>query len=81
MASASSTVRPLIHSVARDELAMAEPQPKVLELGVLDDALVVDLDLQAHDVAAGGRSGPDRCPRWGRPCPASRRSWDSRNAR
>src|SRR5690349_24178006 len=30
MVSASLTVLPLIHSVARDELAMAEPQPKVL---------------------------------------------------
>src|SRR5580692_6208396 len=32
MASASSTVLPLIHSVASDELAMAEPQPNVLNL-------------------------------------------------
>jgi len=29
ISSASSTVRPLIHSVASEELAMAEPQPKV----------------------------------------------------
>ena len=32
MVSASLTVRPLTHSVASDELAMAEPQPKVLNL-------------------------------------------------
>src|SRR5579859_5342131 len=32
MARASSTFLPLIHSVASDELAMAEPQPKVLNL-------------------------------------------------
>ena len=30
MARASATVLPLTHSVASDELAMAEPQPKVL---------------------------------------------------
>src|ERR1700722_6222794 len=34
---------------ARDGRAAAEG----LELGVLDDAIVVDLDLQAHDVTAG----------------------------
>ena len=60
IASASSTVLPLIHSVASDELAMAEPQPKVLNLRVLDDARVVDLDLQAHHVAAGGRADQAR---------------------
>ena len=27
-----------------------------LELGVLDDAVVVDLDLKTHDIAAGGRT-------------------------
>ena len=32
MARASSTVLPFTHSVARDELAMADPQPKVLNL-------------------------------------------------
>src|SRR6185437_17034801 len=32
MARASSTDRPLIHSVASEELAIAEPQPKVLNL-------------------------------------------------
>jgi hypothetical protein len=32
MLSTSSTVRPLTHSVATLELAMAEPQPKVLNL-------------------------------------------------
>ena len=32
ISSASSTVLPLIHSVASEELAMAEPQPKVLNL-------------------------------------------------
>jgi hypothetical protein len=32
MLAASSIVLPLIHSVASDELAMADPQPKVLNL-------------------------------------------------
>ena len=50
IASASSSVLPLIHSVAREELAMAEPQPKVLNF--VDDAVALDLDLKFHDVAA-----------------------------
>jgi len=54
---ASATVLPLTHSVARELEAMAEPQPKVLNLGVLDDlGLGVDADLEAHDVAALGSS-------------------------
>jgi hypothetical protein len=38
--------------VTSDDDAMAEPQPVGLELRVLDDAVLVDLDLQLHHVAA-----------------------------
>jgi hypothetical protein len=59
MSSPSSTVLPLSHSVARldgDRRAAAE----ALELGVLDLAVVVDLDLELHHVAAlGGADEPD----------------------
>ena len=50
---ASFTVRPLIHSVASEELAMAEPQPKVLNLASsMTWVSGLTRDLQAHHVAA-----------------------------
>ena len=53
IASASSTVLPLSHSVARLELAIAEPQPNVLNFASSMTPVVgVHLDLQLHDVAA-----------------------------
>ena len=41
-----------LHRARRDGRAAAE----ALELGVLDDALLVDLDLELHHVAALGRA-------------------------
>ena len=53
IASASSTVLPLSHSVARLELAIAEPQPNVLNFASsMTPVCRVHLDLQLHDVAA-----------------------------
>jgi len=56
MVSASSTVLPLTHSVTSELEAIAEPAAEGLELGVLDQAVGADLDLQLHDVAAGRRA-------------------------
>ena len=57
MARASSTVLPLTHSVASDDEAIAEPQPKVLNLASSMTLVSrIDLDLQLHDVAALGRA-------------------------
>ena len=53
IAIASSIVLPLSHSVARLLEAMAEPQPKVLNLASsITPGVRVDLDLQLHHVAA-----------------------------
>ena len=50
---ASSTVLPFTHSVASEEDAIAEPQPKVLNLASsMILRLRIDLDLQLHHVAA-----------------------------
>ena len=54
--SASSTVFPLIHSVASEDDAMAEPQPNVLNLASSMTPVVVHPDLQPHHVAARGRA-------------------------
>ena len=57
IARASSTVLPLTHSVASEDEAMAEPQPKVLNLASSMTLVSrIDLDLQLHDVAALGRA-------------------------
>src|SRR2546430_13028451 len=62
IANASSTVLPLTHSVASEELAIAEPQPKGLNLASSITRVSVDLHLQLHHVAAFRRTneaGPD----------------------
>ena len=57
MLSASSTVLPLTHSVASEELAIAEPQPKVLNLASSMTLVSgIDFHLQLHDVAAFWRA-------------------------
>jgi len=54
--SASETVLPLTHSVASDELAIAEAA-EGLELGFFDHLRFgIDLHLQLHDVAAFRRA-------------------------
>ena len=61
IARASSTVLPFTHSVASEEEAMAEPQPKVLNLASSMTLVSrIDLDLQLHDVAALGRADQAR---------------------
>ena len=51
--SASSTVLPFTHSVASEDEAIAEPQPKVLNFASSMTLVSrIDLDLQLHDVAA-----------------------------
>ena len=53
ISSASSTVLPCSHSVASDELAIALPQPNVLNFASsMTPRLRVHLDLQLHHVAA-----------------------------
>ena len=55
--SASSMVLPFTHSVASEDEAIAEPQPKVLNLASSMTLVCgIDLDLQLHDVAALGRA-------------------------
>ena len=65
MARASSTVLPLSHSVARLELAIADPQPNVLNFASsMTPGLRVHPDLQLHHVAALGRAHQARAHRW-----------------
>ena len=55
--SASARVLPLTHSVARLELAIALPQPKVLNFASsMTPDSSIHLDLKFHDVAALRRS-------------------------
>ena len=56
MSEAWSRVLPLTHSVMRELEAMAEPQPKVLNLASSIIPLGRDLDLKLHHVAAGRRA-------------------------
>ena len=61
IARASSTVLPLSHSVARLELAIADPQPNVLNFASSMTPVVgIHLDLQLHDVAALRRADQTR---------------------
>ena len=61
IASASSTVLPFSHSVARLELAIAEPQPNVLNFASsMMPVSGIDLDLQLHHVAAFRRADQSR---------------------
>ena len=71
MVSASSTVLPFTHSVTSEEEAMAEPQPKVLNLASSMTPCVVHPDLQLHHVAAGGRADEAGARPRGRSCRAS----------